>query len=332
MKKLLFFAVSLFFPSLLFSQVTPEAFLANIPSLPNNVCNDDQDEKDAFIKKLYDLEAEIEAVINPKKQIVEDAYQNSKVDVEKNIAKEYNLSGADMQKLKQIQNIKDKKQKKEEQKKIADKILQDKTNISMEEIEKLKKMSKEGKKAWVEAYSTEQMATMEGKTDSINAFNQKNMDKYNLAQEQSKLMNQVDAVNKMFANKIKELNEEDSVATIAFLVERDTIMAHLGDYYAEEYERAIEKIRELEKQYCETMTPQYFDILNDQTNKIKTLLPTFYKLEKVNAELSQATLNVQNKDFYSEGLMGLETVKGHITLLTTAFKYAHYSFPKSMPE
>lgn len=332
MKKLLFFAVSLFLPSLVFSQVTPEAFLAKIPSLPNNVCNDDQDEKDAFIKKLYDLEQEMEAVINSKKQIVEDAYQNSKVDVEKNIAKEYNLSGADMQQLKQIQNIKDKDQKKKEQKKIADKILQDKTNISMEEIEKLKKMSKEGKKAWVEAYSTEQMATMEGKTDSINAVNQKNMDQYNLAQEQSKLMNQVDAVNKMFANKIKELNEADSVATRAFLVERDTIWAHLGDYYAEEYERAIEKIRELEKQYCETMTPKYFDILNGQTNKIKTLLPILYKLEKVNAELSQTTLNVKNKDFYSEGLMGLEAVKDQITLLTTAFKYAHYTFPKTMPE
>ncbi len=297
-----------------------------------SVCNDGQDEKDAFIKKLYDLEAEIEAVINPKKQIVENAYRNSKGDVEKNIAKEYNLSGADMQKLKQIQNIKDKNQKKEEQKKIADKILQDKANISMEEIEKLKKMSKEGKKAWVEAYSTEQMATMEGKTDSIKAVNQKNMDQYNLAQEQSKLMNQVDAVNKMFANKIKELNEADSVATRAFLVERDTIMAHMGDHYAEEHERDIEKIRELEKQYCETMTPKYFDILNGQTNKIKTLLPTFYKLEKVNAELSQAMLNIQNKDFYSEGLMGLEAVKGQITLLTTAFKYAHYSFPKIMPE
>lgn len=332
MKKLLFFAVSLFLPSLVFSQVTPEAFLAKIPSLPNNVCNDDQDEKDAFIKKLYDLEQEMEAVINSKKQIVEDAYQNSKVDVEKNIAKEYNLSGADMQQLKQIQNIKDKDQKKKEQKKIADKILQDKTNISMEEIEKLKKMSKEGKKAWVEAYSTEQMATMEGKTDSINAVNQKNMDQYNLAQEQSKLMNQVDAVNKMFANKIKELNEADSVATRAFLVERDTIWAHLGDYYAEEYERAIEKIRELEKQYCETMTPKYFDILNGQTNKIKTLLPILYKLEKVNAELSQTTLNVKNKDFYSEGLMGLEAVKDQITLLTTAFKYAHYTFSKTMPE
>lgn len=308
--------------TLLLGQSTPESFINKIPSLPKDPCTMYDEEKEAFLLELSQLQDELKAEIEPRKEKIETAYNNAKPEFEKNVAQEYGLSQGDIQKLK------NKKLSKEEKKKIADKMIQERTNISMQEIENLKKMSKDGKEAWAEAYTTEQMATMEGKTDSLNIVNQKNMNRYELAKEQSELAQIVAAEDRKFINKFYELDELDSTKS-DLLVRRDSLMANLGKDDGRAYEDKVKEILRLELAYCQAMSPGYFSILNDHLASVKSLQTTYYKLEKVNAELNEATLNVKNPDFYSPGLMGLEAINAHIGMLMQAFKYANYSFPIS---
>ncbi len=321
MKKLAIIFIVITISSLVQSQQTPEGFISRIPNLPENTCTIDNGEREDFLSKLYKLEADLQAEIVPRKKIVEDAYNNSKINVEKNIGREYGLSDTDIQRLKNKKKMTD-----AEKKTMVDKMLQEKSNLSLKEIENLKKTSKEGKEAWAEAYTTEQMATMEGKQDSVNAVNEKNMNRYELAKEQSELTQQIAANDKKLVNQLNYLEENDSSKIL--LEKRDSLMANLGKCSAEEYNRIVREIQQLEKIYCNLMTPQYFDILKERSISMLSFMSIYSKLEKVNAELNEATLNVKNKDFYSPGLMGLEAVHNYVTLLMTAFKYANYTFPE----
>lgn len=322
MKTSLIFTFIIVQSILMLAQKQPESFILKIPDLPMSPCTIDYEEREVFLSKLSELEDELRSEIEPRKEKIEIAYKNSKPQFEKQVMQESGLSQSDIQKLK------NKKLSKEEKKKIADKMIQEKTNMSLQEIENLKKMSKEGKEAWAEAYTTEQMATMEGKTDSLNIVNQKNMNLYELAKEQSELAQLVAAEGQKFINKFYELDQLDSTAS-DLLVRRDSIMASMGKEDGKEYENKVNEIRRLELSYCQTMTPDYFAILNDHLISLKSMQATYFKLEKVNAELNEATLKIKNPDFYSPGLMGLEAVRSHINLLQDAFKYAKYTFPVS---
>jgi len=311
--------------SVLLSQTAPEKYINKIPALPQNACSLKGSEKAAFLEKVKKLDEELKNEIAPKEKAAENKYKGSAEQMKQNLAKQYGLSDEEIQKLKN-----NKKMSKAEKKALADKVLQKKANISLDEAERLKKMSKAGQKAWAEGYSTEQMANVQANPDSFKTEQNKNMKNYELAKQQSFLIKKIHAADDKYIKQIKELDKKDSIATKELNTKRQPLMDEYSKGIGENSnngEEIIKKIRTLEHDYCNKLTPDYFKILNERLSTIKKSLPDYEKLEEVNAKLNQSTMGV-DKDLSEPGLISLQAVESYVSLLKSAFKYANYTFPE----
>lgn len=309
---------------------TGNSFLSKIPDLPNDPCSMTEKQQHEYLEEINNLLRSMDNEISPRKKLIEKDVENSREEIEKNIAKQYGLSNADVQKLK------NKKMSKEEKKAIADKMLQEKTGISMDEIEDLKNMSKEGKKAWVEGYSTQQMANTSPNPDGTKTEEQLEMEKdqakykklFDLMQEKQIITDRIAASDKKFANRMIELEKEDSIQTQILKSKVDPLEKKLMETYPtpEEEEAIWHEIRQYEKNYCQKLSPLLMEALGESKTSLHKSMPDFKRLEEITAELNKTTMGI-NKDFSASGLFELQAVNSYVHLLLNTFKYKIDSFP-----
>jgi hypothetical protein len=221
-------------------------------------------------------------------------------------------------------------------------MLQEKTGISMKEIENLKKMSKEGKKQWAEGYATQQQAMLSGNPDSNKTQEQikmekttkKNANMNSLAQEQKLIMDKIAASDKIFMNKMQELDKKDTIETKKLNKERKPLIDRLNGIpepygSAAKVIAAMRKVLSLEEIYCNKLTPIYVNILKGAQLDLEQSLSSYKRLEEINAELNKATLEMNRDVTSSPGLMGLEAIESFTNNLLNVLKYAHYTYTKS---
>jgi len=319
--KNIFIAALCFFSVQVLAQ-TGEYFFDKLPTLPGAVCEVDTASKNEYMRRLGIISREIEEIVSKKKKEVQKEADKLKPEMEKKVAQEYGLSGADVQKLK------DKNLSKEEKKKIADKMLQDKANISMEEIERLKKMSKEGKEAWAEAYGTEVMANMPS-GDSVKTEEQIKMEKEleknsklnELVKEQQLLINKIDAVNKIYENKMVEFRKEDSLQTFILNEELKPLREQLSNYPTKDQQKSIYQLMAQHYiTYCSLLSPKYINIIKDVKNSVGPLLPDYNRLEEINTEINKIMFGAKD-GLNSPGLMQLGAVQGLVSIMAGAYSY-----------
>lgn len=320
MKRILI-AVMCFLSVQIYSQ-TGIYFYNRLPELPGPVCEVDTSFKGQFMRQLSDIGQQVDEVYFKKKKEVEKEAENLKPEMEKKLAKDSGLSDADIQKLK------DKKLSKEEKKKIADKMLQNTANISMGEIERLKKMSKEGKEAWAEAYNTEMMATMQS-GDSVKTEEQIKMEKElqknsklnEFVKEQKLILDRIHAVDIKYANKMTELRREDSIQTVILEEKLKPLRKQLENYPSKEEQKAIYKsMFGHYLTYCNKLSPMNINIIADVKNSLAPLLPEYDRLEEVNTEINKIMFGAKD-GLNSPGLMQLGAVKSLIDIMAGAYSY-----------
>lgn len=319
----------------LFSQ-TGQAYLQKFPSLPDSKCIADTAEIKEFNFRLSEVTNQLDSIYRLRKYNLEERIKHIQPNVEKKIAQDYDLSNADLQKLK------NKKLSKEEKKRIAYQMMQNKANISMEEIEQLKKMKKEGNKegiqGWAEAYSTQKMSELisgdSTKTPELLEIEKdqvKNKKLNDLTKEQSDLVNRIDAVNKRFSNKMIEFTKEDSIQSAELKKNIEPLEKMLiEEDLTPEQRRDIEiKIATYQFNYCNKLSPMYMDIIKDFRLSFEPLLPLYDRLEVVNAKINAITLGLEEWPI-DPGLMQLEAVNGIAHSIASIFKYT--MIPPSMAE
>jgi hypothetical protein len=269
----------------------------------------------------------LDSLCELRKKELEERIKKLKPDIEKNIAKDYGLSDSDVQKLKN-KKISDK-----EKKALMEKMLQEKTQISLGEIEQLKKMkkgkNKEGLLAWSDAYTTQKMAEMTT-GDSTKTPEQiemeKNLEKNaklnNLMKEQKTIVDRIAAVDKRITNKMIEFNIEDSAQT--YILNKNVKPLEkmlMEDYPTKEQQRVIyEKMALLHLNYCNKISPMYMDIIRDLRVSTEPILPLYDKLEILNAEINAKTMGIKEWPT-SPGLMQLDAVSSLAHAIADIYKY-----------
>ena len=320
MKKIFITALCLFSVQI-FAQ-TGESFYAQLPDLPSGICLVDTASRGYFNRQLSRVSNQLNEVILKKKKEVQKEADNLKPEMEKKLAQEYGLSEAD------VQRLKDKKLSKEEKKKIADKMMQKKANISMEEIERLKKMSKEGKEAWAEAYGTEIMTNM-ASGDSVKTEEQIKMEKEletnsklnELVKEQKIILDKIHAVNKRYDNRLIELRKEDSIQTVILEAQCEPLRKQLANYPTKEEQKSIyQLIAGFHLAYCNKLTPMNIEMIAEAKNSVGPLLPDYDRLEKINTEINKIMFGAKD-GLNSPGLLQLGAVEGLATIMAGAYKY-----------
>ncbi len=310
--------ISFLISSFVYCQTQPEAFLSRIPSLPDNACSMTKAQKQAYEDNLAKIHDELDKEIERREKTVDENYAGSEEQIKQNTANQYGLSASDMEKLEKDEMTEEEKQA------MINKMMQKKNNLSMDEVKKLNNTSEEGQKAWAEAYSTEKMANVQADSESAKKEQNTNKRRYDLAKEQSLILQKMRAAGDKYIKQMNELNKLDTAATKELNKKRKPLM----DQFEKDNknESVIEAVRKVEKEYCNKLTPEYYNIINNRLTTLKTMMPDYNRLDEVSNELNQITLGTKKK-LSSPGLTGLKEIEDYISLLGSAFKYAHYTFP-----
>jgi cytochrome c556 len=302
-----------------FAQVTAEAFMGKIPSLPNNPCSLTSIEKGEFRESvdvvIKQLQAEIDKLQNENEQFMEDNADKMR----DNMARQMGASPADMAKLQKGEDMSD-----EEAMKMANNILGNTMNLSMGEIDNLKNMSEEGKQAWANAYGTEMMADAQANPQKYKANQQKGKNLYDLVQEQQLLMQQLNAKAEKFSEQFREIENDPDNKTVLENI-HDWTTEYFGmagvDYgQGPKMDALATKIKSAKIAYCNKNTDKYLGILSEYKNYVVTNLGEYNRLEKLVNETTELQTGVKNTS--PQGLMALSSLMGYLRKYESVLQYS----------
>jgi len=324
MKLMFTLSLLLLFNWCAFSQKSPEFFLGNMPSAPSGTCGMSSANISPFAEKVNELSSQIEEEIEKRKEEIRSHLEVDKTKMLQNLAGQTGLSAADMAKLQGGGQL-----SQAEGMALANRVMGQKYNMSVDEAKKVGKMGKEGQKAWAEGYSAEMMAEAQADPDKFKNGQTKNKKIFDLVAEQSQLASQLQAEESIIQNRLDEINQKDSVEKkmlnellAPLQIEAEKYLGVLGVTGAEAAKAHANamKMYNLRLRYCQTMTPLYIDLVNRRLVAVKANLPLRYRLQEVTDELTAIQTGAKNEKVAPD-MMALDSVYRYITFLGNIFKY-----------
>jgi hypothetical protein len=290
------------------AQKKPESFISDIPLIPNSVCS--KESRDQFLTGVFQLNTELSEEISRRKNAAKQNTKGMDEQAARNMMNQmgYSVSDADIQKMKTAS--------KEEKKAMADKMLQQNMNMSMDEVQRVSKMSDAGKQAWSEGITTEMMADAQANPDKYKTSQKTSMGMYEMVQEQSHLAQKIQSEIMKFEEKLAEFNKLKEKAFLEYNkccddVDKkyaDKVNHFLGDEYAEP------KMAEKEtcyKNYCGFILPKYKTLLDERFRDLVASGADYNRLDELSNELSIATTGSKN-EIFEPGLTYLEALKDYM--------------------
>ncbi len=335
MKVNILFVLILFSFSIVKAQTMPEAFIGMLPDPPTGICSTNDGEnspKSDFIGKISDVKEKLDEEISRRKHEMERKMENNEDKMMQNAMARTGVSPQLAQQMMALEKAKkgatgDQKKAIDAQiKALAGKMVEESTNISMGEIDNLKKMDKEGQKAWATAYATEKQAEVMADPKAYQDKNAAAMKDYQLLQKQKQLSDSLNAQAMKYWKQFEEL-EADQQAQ-AMLSKIDKAEARLSELYKQEnrpndneIRSLVNQIREIETNYCNLQTPKYINILSRYISFMQASLTPYYRLEKLTNQVMASQTGV--KIDAEPGLMGLESVKAYLGKLSDVYRFSH---------
>lgn len=329
MKKIVFILLFLF-QGFAYAQVTPESFLSRLPSPPGDACSTGENSgKSEFTEALEKVGRELSQEIGERRDKMEQKYEDNEDKMKQNAMARTGVSPQLMQQMMAIEKASkgatgDQKKAYDAQKKaLVGQMMQSSTNISMGEIENLKKMDKAGKTAWAEAYATEKKAEVMADPKAYQDKNASLMKDVKLVQKQKQLADSLGGKQIKFVKKIEELEKDKAGIDIQTKIAQ--LESELNDLYKqekvpeEEVRSKQNAIRDLEIQYCNLMTSKYMEIVVGYKSFLMSSLKDYLRLEKLTNQVTAAQTGVDVKA--EPGLLGLEQVNAYYKVLSGAYRY-----------
>lgn len=326
MKKIVILILFVFFTKS-FAQLA-ESYFHELPIVPKSVCDMSEESKKRLMNGVSEKLDKLEEEIAKKKKFQKEEMAKSQKEIENKMAKEYGISQAEAQKMKNG------KMSKKEKNAIADKMLQEKAGMSMAEIQKLKGMSKEGKKQWAEAYASQQQANYAGGSDDepnpekeqMDKTLKKNMNLVNLTKERQKLIDIIHNDDVRFTRMFLELERKDSLERIelAEMVKplKDKMNTGVSD---EESVKLCKEIHNYEEIYCGKMSSPYLKTLREMHTSFMANLPNLRRIDELDSQINEAMYGKTLQDPMANGLMELEAVHTFANKYLNFFKYANFT-------
>lgn len=295
------------------AQLSPDSFISRFPLIPVNF--DQSEFSQPFLEKVGKLKDEIAEEIRIRKTEAKDTNKASKEQMSKQMMEQMgvNISPQDMQKMQSG------KMSKAEKDAMANQMLQQKMNMSLDEAKGIKNMSAEGKKAYSEAMATEMMAAGQADANKNQTTQKKNMATYELAQEQNmlvmkmqasgvKLQDQLEEFNKLKAKKQQEYNFCIETTKKHFDAMPNTT---LGDSNYEARKKALNNCLTV---FYMALIPNYNTILDERLRTIAASADDYMRLEELTIQMKQNTtgIDMQGK---ANGLIYFDALREYTMLL-----------------
>jgi len=324
MKKITFFLIALTVTISAGAQKISNGYLMKIPALPVDSCNVTRENAAAFILKVSILEAQLKNEIDTLNQTV-DQYMKSNAGAAQEravqqMSQQYGLSQADIEKLK------NKNLSAAEKQEIANKMMQQQTNMSMGEVKNLSKMSDAGKKAYAEAYATEAMAANQADPKQ-QAKNEAAKSQYDMLSSQQAINSKISAINQKIAALYAAIGSDPERQKMLDRMDvwHNKIMSMTGIDYGQgkQMDSLAVLIKNEKIAYCNKYTPKYRAALRKHLEILKSSLPDYQNLGNITAEVTKAQTGIEMP---AEGreVPALQAIDGYLGALQGLYNYKLY--------
>ena len=313
--------ILLFFGFLGYAQTNAEAFLNKIPGLPKDSCNITHATMESFkqgVAVLIDqTEKEIEALnekVNKKDPANEAA---AKENAMQQMSQQYGLSPEEMAKMKSG------KMSVAEKQAMANKVLQQQTNMSMGEVQNLSKMSDAGKKAYAEAYATEAQATAQANPNK-QPVNQSAMNMQQLISAQQAVLGKINANGQKIGNLYASIQNDPDLSKMKKNIKdwQSKIMSMTGVDYGQgkQMDSLAVLIKKEQTKICDKYTPKYRSALRQHLSIMKSSMPDIQQLGEITGELTKAQTGIVPPAESTE-IGKLQAIKEYLTNLKDAYQF-----------
>jgi hypothetical protein len=299
-------------------QVTPEAFMGTMPELTGSPCGMKDKQLNDYLTKVSEISQQIDDEISRRDQEAEANAEGAEDQMKTRMGKEAGLSDADIGKLKNMDNLSE-----AEQAALVDEMLDGKYNLSLSEIEKLKKMSAKGQEAWAQAYAKEALANAQANPAQVSSDQVKARSLYEVTKELKGLLDRIGAQESKYAQQFSDLDQDSEAKAIRELEAKLRGMSSGGEVTEakrKEMEALSKKIQAARKAYCPRYSSRYQGILEHHGDAIKSMLADYNRIDEIQFELISMEAGVK-KGRAQTGLTGLKAVQRHAGLLNGIFKY-----------
>lgn len=297
--------------------------LKKIPAVPTNVCTATNETQMQFKEKIWAVIREVDTQIMALKKQSQPDEAQAKSQAEQ-MLKQQGLSQADMDKMKS------KKMTKEEKQALAEKMMQQSTNMSMAEISSLKNMSKEAKQAYAEGYTTEAVASAQTNTknNKIQGVNTKN--NADVISQRNELYQKITA--RQLEVKLNYQKIEQDPGGLKLMDKMNSLRVRMGDLIGsggeevwkekdkKEYDAAKAQFNQLQKEYCQYMSPLYFKALGDHFAQLPSSYSDYQKLDEMTEIIDNTIVTIGTRG-KAGNIEYLDGVKSYLQYLKDVYKY-----------
>jgi hypothetical protein len=327
MKKIIIVIAALSFSALAYAQTLTENYMKKIPALPKDSCNITKAEVESFTQKVVELiaqtENEIDAMnekVNTKSPANEAAAKEAAM---QQMSQQYGLSPEDMAKM---QNG---KMSAADKQAMANKILQQQTNMSMGEVQNLSKMSDAGKKAYAEAYATEVQAKAQANPQQYQV-NESAKNLQQLVSSQQAVLGKINSNGQKIGNLYAKIESDPDLQKMYQNIEKwhSKLMSMTGIDYGQskQMDSLAVLIKTTQIKICDKYTPQYRSALRQNLTVLKASMPDIQRLGEITAELTKAQTGIAPPAESTE-VGKLQSIRGYLSSLKDAYKFKLY-FPE----
>jgi len=308
------------------AQTRTQEYMKKIPALPKDSCNATRSSVEGFVSQVSALRDELVTEIEGIREAV-DSHMESNADVAeanamKQMAQMYGMSQADINKLKNAKDMSD-----ADKQALANKMMMQQANMSMDEAKNLSKMSEAGRKAYAEAYAVEAMATAQNDPNQeAKSNNAKNMYQSGVAQQAaiSKINEITTRIAALYSPIEKDPERQKMLDRMkAWNNQLTSMMGIVSDGEARIMDSLSLRIQNEQIAYCNKYTPQYRAALRKHLQTVKASMPDYKKFGDINAETTKIQTGI---DMPEEGkeLASLEAIADYLRALEEVYRYKLY--------
>jgi hypothetical protein len=308
------------------AQTRTQEYMKKIPALPKDSCNITRASAESFINQVALLRDQLVSEIEQIRESVDSHMEANTATAEDNVMKQmsqmYGMSQADLEKMKNAKNM-----SAADKQALANKMMSQQTNMTMDEAKNLAKMSEAGRQAYTEAYATEAMAT--ANTDPNQASRNdyaRNLYNNNVAQQAaydriSDINNRIVALYTPVSNDPERQKMLDRIN--AWNSKLTSMMGIVSDSEARIMDSISLRIKNEQIAYCNRYTPPYRAALRKHLQIVNASMPEYIKFGEISASTTKSQTGI---DMPAKGkeLSSLEAVAGYLRSLQDAYKYKLY--------
>jgi hypothetical protein len=296
-----------------------DSYFNELPMAPRHPCSQNREIREKFNNQVSGIAERLDEDIRERERVIKDAKRRDSKKMQEAVMDQPGFQGVDEETMKRMSR--------EQRKKKAEQLMEQKYGVSMEEIDNLKQMKKEGKIkgviGWGNAFTAEQQATAAMDPEKAAKTQQKNMETAHLAGEQADLAMKLAEHTGKYDKKNLELADDPQGKQFFELVKsrENDLAARQKEYPPCKTIESMEKeINAAKKTYCNHMSTNYIEILDGLHVSIVEDMGNYDKLDQLQAQIQEIQFGV--KPIYEqEGLAALKAVRSYIHQLKKVYQY-----------